>query len=136
LRKINIIILNIANIFWITRAVAVDDTPPVVYQPSYIYGETPAGVYMGDPMDMGMDDGMFMPNGEPMKEFNPQSGQPEQEFQFIQGQEALMADHSKTALKQYNQEQAIGNGMEHQYQQQIDAQTNQAPPPSIVLPSM
>lgn len=124
------------NIFWITRAVAVDDTPPVVYQPSYIYGETPAGVYMGDPVGMGLDDGMFMPNGETMHEYTPQSGQPEQAFQFMQGQEDLMADHSKTELKQYNQEQVIGNGMVHQYQQQIDAQTHQAPPPAIVLPSM
>lgn len=116
---------------------AVDDTPPTVYQPTYVYGETPAGVYMGDPYSpVPYDNGMFLPNGEPMHEFNTQSGQPEQEFQYLQGQEQLMANHSKDALQQYNQEQRIGNKMVNQYQQQIDTQTNQPPPSAIVLPSM
>lgn len=115
-------------------ALAVDDTPPTVYQPTYIYGATPGGVYMGDPYDP--YDGMYMPNGEPMHEFNPQSGQPEQEFQYIQGQEQLMEDHSKTALRQYNQEQKIGNTLVSDYRQQIDAQTHESAPQPIVLPSM
>ena len=114
---------------------AVEDTPPTVYQPTYIYGATPGGVYMGDPYDP-YDGGMYMPNGEPMHEFNPQSGQPEQEFQFIQGQEQLMEDHSKTALRQYKQEKKIGNTLVNDYHQQIDAQTHESAPHAIILPTM
>lgn len=121
------------------------DSPPTVYQPTYVYGETPAGVYMGDPDEIGgegMDDaddmGEFMPNGEPMHEFQTQSGEQEQSFQYLQGQEQLMEENSKEALKKYNDEQVIGDKMQQQYTNQINQQTdqtnNQQAP--IVLPNM
>lgn len=116
-------------------AYAVEDTPPTVYQPNYVYGETPAGAYVGDPYSP-VDDGMFLPNGEPMHEYNPQSGVPEQQFQYIQGQEELMRGHSQEALQQYNQEQQIGNNMVNQYHTQIDSQTHESAPKAIVLPTM
>ena len=121
------------------------DSAPSVYQPTYVYGETPAGDYMGDPDQLG-DDGMmgdeddmgeFMPNGEPMHEYQTQSGEQEQSFQYIQGQEQLMEENSKEALKKYNDEQVIGDKMQQQYTNQIDQQTNQsAPSAPIVLPNM
>ena len=114
--------------------------PPQVYQPTYVYGSTPMGVYLGNPEDLGdsMLDGddMVMPDGEGMAEHQTQSGEQEQSFQFIQGQEDLMADHSKQALKAYNQQQVIGAKLEQQYQQQIDQQTHQAAQPAINLPNM
>lgn len=121
------------------------DSPPTVYQPTYVYGETPAGVYMGDPDEIGgegMDDaddmGEFMPNGEPMHEFQTQSGEQEQSFQYLQGQEQLMEENSKEALKKYNDEQVIGDKMQQQYTNQINQQTdqtnNQQAP--IILPNM
>ena len=121
------------------------DSAPSVYQPTYVYGETPAGVYMGDPDQLG-DDGMmgdeddmgeFMPNGEPMHEYQTQSGEQEQSFQYIQGQEQLMEENSKEALKKYNDEQVIGDKMQQQYTNQIDQQTNQsAPSAPVILPNM
>lgn len=116
-------------------AYAVEDMPPTVYQPNYIYGETPAGAYVGDPYSP-VTDGMFLPNGEPMHEYDSQSGLPEQQFQYIQGQEELMRGHSQEALKQYNQEQQIGNNMVSQYHTQIDSQTHESTPKAIVLPTM
>ncbi len=112
---------------------------PSIYQPTYIYGETPAGVYMGDPYDLGDDmvgADEFMPNGESMKEHQTQSGEQQQGFQFMQGQEQLMEDNSKDALKSYNAEQKIGDSMENQYQAQIESQTNQPKQEPIQLPNM
>lgn len=112
---------------------------PAVYQPSYVYGETPGGVYMGDPYDLGddmMGDDMYMPDGESMKEHQTQSGEQEQGFQFVQGQEQLMEDNSKEALKNYNAEQQIGESMQQQYQAQINAQTKQPAQQPIQLPNM
>jgi hypothetical protein len=97
------------------------------------------GVYMGDPEDLGdsmMDDDMIMPDGEGMAEHQAQSGEQEQSFQYIQGQEQLMEDHSKEALKAYNQQQQIQDKMVEQYQQQIDQQTQQQPQQAISLPTM
>lgn len=105
---------------------------PQVYQPTYEYGATPMGVYVGDPYQM--DDDVYLPNGETMHEYQTQSGEQEQSFQYIQGQEDLMADHSRQALAQYKQEQVIGESMQQQYWRQIDPHTT--PPPAIVLPTM
>jgi hypothetical protein len=125
---------------FIPLSFADENTPPSTYTPTYIYGETPGGVYMGNPylLDDGIDDmGMFLPNGETMHEYNPQDGeQQEQYYQYVQGQEQLMADHSREAVADYNSEQKIGNKLDNQYQQQIDSQTNEAPSQAIVLPSM
>lgn len=121
------------------------DSAPTVYQPTYVYGETPAGVYMGDPDEIGGegmdgedDMGEFMPNGEPIHEYQTQSGEQEQSFQYLQGQEQLMEENSKEALKKYNDEQVIGDKMQQQYTNQIDQQTDQtsAPQAPIVLPNM
>lgn len=141
------IFLSLILGFSTTIAIATNsaDSPPTVYQPTYVYGETPAGVYMGDPDEIGgegMDDaddmGEFMPNGEPMHEFQTQSGEQEQSFQYLQGQEQLMEENSKEALKKYNDEQVIGDKMQQQYTNQINQQTdqtnNQQAP--IVLPNM
>lgn len=127
------------NLFCITSlcvsyVYADDDTAPQVYQPTYTYGATPAGVYMGDPYDLG--DGMYMPDGETMREHQTQDGEQEQGFQFMQGQEELMADHSKEAVATYKDEQVIGDKMENQYQKQIDSQDDEQTPQPIVLPSM
>jgi hypothetical protein len=114
------------------------NSPPQAYNPTYIYGETPGGVYMGDPytLDDGIDDGMFMDNGETMHQYTTQGGQNEQYYQYVQGQEELMADHSRTQVNDYVSEQKIGNKLDNQYQSQIDAQTGAAPAQPIVLPSM
>jgi hypothetical protein len=130
--------LNIAVVF-ISAIAFADNGPPAVYQPNYVYGETPMGVYMGNPYDMGddmMGDDFVMPNGEGMGEYQGQSGAPEQQFQYIQGQEQLMEQSSKDARKAYFQEQAIGESMDQQYIKQIDQQTNQSAPAPIVLPTM
>ena len=130
--------LNIAAVF-ISAIAFADNGPPAVYQPNYVYGETPMGVYMGNPYDMGddmMGDDFVMPNGEGMGEYQGQSGAPEQQFQYIQGQEQLMEQSSKDARKAYFQEQAIGESMDQQYIKQIDQQTNQSAPAPIVLPTM
>lgn len=118
----------------VTCVYANDDSAPQVYQPTYIYGATPDGVYMGDPYDLG--DGIYMPDGETMREYQTQDGEQQQSFQYMQGQEELMADHSKEAVAAYKDEQGIGNKMENQYQKQIDSQTNEQTPQPIVLPSM
>ena len=47
-----------------------------------------------------------------------------------------MADHSKEALKSYQQQQVIGDKMVEQYQQQIDQQTKQQAQQAISLPTM
>lgn len=130
--------LNIAVVF-ISAIAFADNGPPAVYQPNYVYGETPMGVYMGNPYDMGddmMGDDFVMPNGEGMGEYQGQSGAPEQQFQYIQGQEQLMEQSSKDARKAYFQEQAIGESMDQQYIKQIDQQTDQSAPAPIVLPTM
>lgn len=111
-----------------------DDSTPEVYQPTYIYGATPDGVYMGDPYDLG--NGLYLPNGETMHEYQTQDGEQEQAFQYTQGQEELMSDHSKEDVAKYNDEQVIGDKMENQYHKQIDSDTNEASPEPIVLPSM
>lgn len=129
-------IIFVIGLLSIWSAYAVDDAPPTVYQPDYVYGATPGGVYMGDPMVPYDGVGMYMPNGEPMHEFNPQSGQPEQEFQFIQGQEQLMHDHSVQQVRQYSQEQQIGNNLEAQYHQQIASKDGESKPQAIVLPNL
>jgi hypothetical protein len=102
-----------------------DDRPPQQYTPTYQYGNTPMGVYVGNPEDIGddmMGDDMYMPDGQPMGEYQAQSGQQEQQFQYIQGQEELMADQSKQQIKQYNAEQQIGESLTKQYMQQIKSQ--------------
>lgn len=80
---------------------------------------------MGNPEDPGADmmgGDMIIPDGQPMGEYQAQSGQQEQQFQYIQGQEELMADHSKTQIQQYNAEQQIGESLDRQYMQQLKAQ--------------
>ncbi len=102
-----------------------NDRPPQQYQPTYQYGNTPMGVYMGNPEDLGddmMGDDMIIPDGQPMGEYQAQSGQQEQQFQYIQGQEELMADHSKDQIKQYNAAQQIGESLDQQYMQQLKQQ--------------
>ncbi|TXI91757.1 MAG: hypothetical protein E6Q33_09130 [Neisseriales bacterium] len=103
-----------------------DDHPPQQYNPTYQYGNTPMGVYVGNPEDIGddmMGDDMYLPNGQPMGEYQAQSGQQEQQFQYIQGQEELMADQSKQQIKQYNAEQQIGESLTQQYMQQVKPQS-------------
>jgi hypothetical protein len=134
----NKLILSLVIVFAIVFVFA-DNGPPAIYQPNYVYGETPMGVYMGNPYDMGddmMGDDFVMPNGEGMGEYQGQSGAPEQQFQYIQGQEQLMEQSSKDARKAYFQEQAIGESMDQQYIKQIDQQTHQSAPAPIVLPTM
>ena len=127
--------LNLAGILLLSGFVFAVDGPPQIYQPTYIYGATPA--YMGDMYGIGNQmDPMYLPNGEGMKEMQTQSGEQEQSFQFIQGQEQLMHDHSQQALKAYNQEQVIGKNMQQQYMQQIDQQTHQAIQLPVSLPNM
>lgn len=134
--KLNKFLIKWLSAFFCAFAFADDDSAPQVYQPTYIYGATPAGVYMGNMYDPDPYDGLYMPDGEPMQEYQTQSGEQEQAFQYMQGQEELMADHSKEDVVEYNKEQVIGNDMENKYQTQIDAQTNEAAPQPIVLPSM
>ncbi|MDD3265817.1 MAG: hypothetical protein PHC75_01385 [Burkholderiales bacterium] len=134
LRSLSRLCIAFFLVFDIICVYADDNSAPQVYQPTYIYGATPGGVYMGDPYDLG--DGMYMPDGETMREHQTQDGEQEQGFQYMQGQEELMADHSKEAVATYKDEQVIGNQMENQYQKQIDTQTNEQAPQAIVLPSM
>ena len=46
----NKLILSLVIAFAVV--VFADNGPPAVYQPNYVYGETPMGVYMGNPYDM------------------------------------------------------------------------------------
>lgn len=113
--------------------------PPTVYQPNYVYGETPMGVYMGDPYDLGDDmigDDMILPDGEPMTEYQSQSGVPEQQFQYWQGQEQLMRSNSQQKVKQYYQNLQMDESIDKVYLQQVESQTHQALPQPIVLPNM
>lgn len=115
--------------------------PPTVYQPNYVYGETPMGVYMGNPYDMGddmMGDDMYLPNGEAMQEMQTQSGEQEQQFQYWQGQEQLMRSNSQEKVKQYYQNLQMDESMSKIYLQQIESQTHQTSQQQqpIVLPNM
>ena len=117
-----------------------NDGPPQAYTPNYVYGSTPMGVYVGNPDEVGsdmVDDDIYLPNGEPMTEYQAQSGQPEQEFQYIQGQEQLMQGNAQNQIQQYQQEQKIGESLERQYQKQINQQKqNNKPIESIQLPQL
>lgn len=135
----NKIVLLLCCVGLFAYSYAEDNTAPSSYTPDYIYGETPGGVYMGDPylLDDGLDDmGMFLPSGETMHEYQSQDGEQQQYYQYVQGQEELMADHAKEAQADYTAEQKIGNNLDNQYQKQIDQQTNEQPAQPIVLPSM
>lgn len=112
---------------------------PQVYKPTYTYGATPMGVYMGNPYDLGEDmvgGDMYMPDGQPMTEYQAQSGQQEQQFQYIQGQETLMHDRSEEQLNQYNQEQKLSESMDQEYLRQIDRQKHQQAESPIILPKI
>lgn len=114
-------------------------SPPTVYQPTYIYGETPMGVYMGNPYNLGddmMGDDFIIPNGEPMREMQTQSGEQEQQFQYLQGQEQLMRSNSQEKVQQYYANQQLTESMDSEYLRQIESKTNQAAPAPIVLPTM
>lgn len=113
-------------------------TPPAVYQPTYQYGETPMGAYMGDPYegDDMMGDDMYVPDGEPMHEYQTQSGEQEQQFQYIQGQEQLMRTNSQEKLQQFNDSRQLTESMDKQYLVQIESKTDQSAPAPIVLPNM
>lgn len=93
-------------------------TDEAIYEPNYIYGSQPLGTYIGGFVQNSYS-GEFISNNYNGTQFVPQSGQPMEMSQFIQGQEQLMLSNSKDKMLQKTREQEIGNNLQKEYYRQI-----------------
>lgn len=108
------------------------DAEETSYQPNYIYGSQPLGAYIGG-FNPNKYSGAFIPNSAATNDYyTPQSGQPMEMSQFIQGQEQLMQSRLKEQQQQKQREKEIADYLQQEYYRQIHGDHNKVNSSSVL----
>lgn len=120
-------VINLLVLLIITNYAHADEN---TYEPNYIYGSQPLGTYVGGFVQNNYS-GQFVPNTPSINNYyTPQSGQPMDMSQFIQGQEQLMQSNAKEAQLRKQREKEIADYLQQEYHRQIHNPTEKVTKPS------